>query len=216
MVVTYLGKSLVKVQVGELVVAINPFEKGDSGKAVKFGADIVLSSCTDEDHAGIDNVTYGNKVPFVADTPGEYEIAGTYITGLHTDTISIQKNTNYPNGKKRNTTFCILLENMTLCHLGAQHNEAINGETIEKMGHVDILVIPVGEDGLTPKGAYTLSKKIDPKIIIPVSHGGNIKKGALGEFIKEVGQENLKPQEKLVIKKKDLESKEGEVVVLST
>jgi superfamily II helicase len=39
-------------------------------------------------------------------------------------------------------------------------------------------------------------------------------KNALKTFLKEEGSEDVKPVEKLTLKKKDLEGKEGEVVVL--
>jgi superfamily II helicase len=39
--------------------------------------------------------------------------------------------------------------------------------------------------------------------------------GALKKFLKAEGEESVKPVDKLTLKKKDLEGKEGEVVVLS-
>jgi hypothetical protein len=38
---------------------------------------------------------------------------------------------------------------------------------------------------------------------------------ALKKFLKEAGEEAVKPIDKLTIRKKDLEGKEGEVVILS-
>jgi len=217
MIISYLGKSLVKIQVGDLVIAINPRDKDDTGKTVKFGADIVLISSSDSDHSSIESVTYGSKIPFVIDTPGEFEVAGAYITGLHTDTIEVGKSKLFPTGKKFNTSFCILLEGITVCHLGSQEDDVISGDIIEKMGEIDVLSLPIGGEGiLSPEKAYKLAKKLDPKIIIPISYGGSDpKKGALSEFLKEMGAEKISPQEKLVLKKKDLEGKEEEVIVLT-
>lgn len=216
MVISYLGKSLVKLQVGDLVVALNPFEKGENGKPVKFGADIVLISCTDEDHSAVDAVTYGSKIPFVADSAGEYEIGGTYVSGFLTDTISIKKSKTFPAGKKLNTSYCVYLESINVCTLGAQKNEEIDAKLMEKMGEIDVLILPVGEgDTLSIKGAYKVAKQLDPKIIIPVAYGkSDEKKGVLADFLKELGASKTSTEDKLVLKKKDLEGKSGEVVLL--
>jgi hypothetical protein len=56
--------------------------------------------------------------------------------------------------------------------------------------------------------------QFSPKIIIPAHFAEVGDKGALKVFLKEAGEEGVKPVDKLTIKKKDLEGKEGEVVVL--
>jgi hypothetical protein len=42
----------------------------------------------------------------------------------------------------------------------------------------------------------------------------NYDEKSLKTFLKEGGSEGLKPTEKLTVKKKDLEGKEGEIIVL--
>ncbi|KKR65419.1 MAG: hypothetical protein UU06_C0019G0014, partial [Parcubacteria group bacterium GW2011_GWB1_40_5] len=49
---------------------------------------------------------------------------------------------------------------------------------------------------------------------IPSHHGDVGVNNSLKMFLKEAGEEGIKPVDKLTIKKKDLEGKEGEVVVL--
>ena len=79
---------------------------------------------------------------------------------------------------------------------------------------IDILFVPVGGDGvLTPAQAYKIAVSIGPKIIIPVHYGDIGSTDALKAFLKEAG-ENPKPEAKLTLKKKDLEGKDADVVVL--
>jgi hypothetical protein len=55
--------------------------------------------------------------------------------------------------------------------------------------------------------------QFEPKHIIP-SHFDSGKKDTLKQFLKEAGAENVSPVDKLTIKRKDIEGKEGDVVVL--
>jgi hypothetical protein len=65
-----------------------------------------------------------------------------------------------------------------------------------------------GEGVLNADLAYKLVVKLEPKIIIPMHYGEVGEKDALKKFLKEAG-EDIKPIEKLTLKKKDLEGKEG-------
>jgi L-ascorbate metabolism protein UlaG (beta-lactamase superfamily) len=87
-------------------------------------------------------------------------------------------------------------------------------ESDEAIEEVDILFVPIGGDGvLDPASAYKLAVSIGPKIIIPIHYGEIGSKDALKQFLKEAG-ENPTPVPKLTLKKKDLEGKDADVVVL--
>ena len=53
---------------------------------------------------------------------------------------------------------------------------------------------------------------LEPKMIIPMDYDAS----SLKAFLKELGEEKADTVEKLTLKKKDLDNKEGEVVVLKT
>ena len=77
------------------------------------------------------------------------------------------------------------------------------------------MFIPIGGDGvLNAMEAAKLAVKIEPKIVIPVHYGEVGDKQALKIFLKESDSEDVKAIEKLTLKKKDLEGKDGEVIVL--
>ena len=86
MVITCLGAEFFKVQFGDITLAFNPVSK-DSALAAKlkpsrFGADVVLVSAYHEDFNGVDQVTFGDKQPFIISGPGEYEVKSVFIKGF--------------------------------------------------------------------------------------------------------------------------------------
>jgi len=85
------------------------------------------------------------------------------------------------------------------------------------MDSVDILFVPIGGDGvLNASDAHALAVAFESKIIIPIHYDGIGNSDSLKTFLKEAGAESVKPVDKLTVKKKDLENKSGEVVVLKS
>ena len=82
MIITYFGGEFFKVQFGDKILAFNPISKDSKLKASRFGADIVLVTAHHEDFNGVDQVTHGDKKPFVITGPGEYEVKEVFIKGL--------------------------------------------------------------------------------------------------------------------------------------
>jgi L-ascorbate metabolism protein UlaG (beta-lactamase superfamily) len=102
-------------------------------------------------------------------------------------------------------------EGMNLCFLGGLINADLNSETLEHLEDIDILFVPVGGSNvLDSANAYKLAVKLEPSLIIPCSYDSD----SLKKFLKESGDDSVKTEDKLVVKKKDLDGKEGEVVVL--
>lgn len=207
MIITYLGGQFVKVQFGDTILAFNPVSKESTLKTAKFGADIVLMSVNHADMNGVDQVTFGDKKPFVISGPGEYEVGGVFIKGFGSES-------GYGGEKRINTIYTVTLEGMNICFLGGVNTSELPKEADEAIDAVDILFVPIGGEGvLDPGRAYKLAVSIGPKIIIPVNYGDSGDKDALKKFLKEAG-DTPKAEPKLTLKKKDLEGKEAEVVVL--
>lgn len=203
MIITYLGGAFVKVQFGDTVLAFNPVSKDSEMKTAKFGADIVLSSLNHPDMNGLDQVSFGDKKAFSITGPGEYEVKDVFIKGLNSES-------SYGGEKRINTVYSVSLEGMNICFLGAVNTPELPKEADEAIDGVDILFVPIGGNGvLGPSDAYKLAVSLEPKIIIPILHDAT----SLKVFLKEAG-ENPKPETKITLKKKDLEGKEAEVVVL--
>lgn len=209
MIITYFGGEFFKVQFGDKTLAFNPISKDSKLKPSRFGADIVFVSAHHPDFNGIDQVSHGDKNPFVVSGPGEYEVKEIFIKGLASES-------KYGESPLINTIYTVSLENMNICFLGAINTTELKTETIEALDEIDILFVPIGGEGvLEPSKAYKLAVSLEPKIIIPMHYGDVGIKDALKVFLKEAG-ENPNPESKLTLKKKDLEGREGDVIVLDS
>ncbi len=206
MIITYHGGQFVKISQGDTVIAANPFGKNSAFKPIRFGARIGLVSVNHKDYNGVENLSHGDKVPFIVSGPGEYEIGGIAVTG----TLAAK-----PFGKDGllNTIYSVEMEGIRLCLLGALASAELSSEQIEGIGEVDILFVPIGGgDLMSPPDAEKIANTLGAKMVIPLGWGDDDKQLKL--FLKEAGAEGVKPIDKLTLKRKDLEGKEGEVVLL--
>ncbi|MEK7184980.1 MAG: MBL fold metallo-hydrolase [Patescibacteria group bacterium] len=212
MIITYFGAEFFKVQFGDTTLAFNPISKESSLAPKRFGADIVLSTTYHPDFNGVEQVTHGDKKPFSIKGPGEYEVSGVSIKGLP----SVSRYGGNNDIDLINTIYTVSLENMNICFLGAIGSTELKTETVEALDDIDILFVPIGGDGvLDPAHAYKFAVSLEPKIIIPMHYGDIGMKDALKIFLKEAG-ENPNPEVKLTLKKKDLEGKEGDIMLLQS
>ncbi|MDQ5955255.1 MAG: hypothetical protein QG621_258 [Patescibacteria group bacterium] len=204
MVISYLGGECFKITQGELTIALNPPSKYSKLKSARFGSDIVLVSQNHEDFNGADQMTYGEREPFVIMGPGEYEVKGVAVRGFGSES-------GY-DGEHLNTIYSILLEGTNLCFLGALGSSTLPPAAKQELDDIDILFVPIGGDGVLDKAeAYKLAVALEPKAIIPMHYTPE----SLKAFLKEAGVEGVKPIDKLTTKKKDLADKEGEIIVLA-
>jgi len=213
MVITWYGQSCFKIQSGDLIVAIDPFSKDIGLVSPRFRTDILLVTHEHFDHSYIESLT---GEPFIVQGPGEYEAKGVYMHGISTFHDKIQ-------GKDRgmNTAYKIEIEEINILHLGDFGEGALREETLDIIGDLDVLMIPVG-------GVYTIDgeeaakaiRQIEPKIVIPMHYkipGLKADLNSLEPFLKEMGLSSSERLEKLVIKKKDFtEDSKTSVVVLKT
>lgn len=213
MILTYFGKQFFKMQLGDTVIAVNPISKDsrlrqDSGGQAKlsgtrFGADVGLISVNHPDYNGADGITFGEKKPLIISGPGEYEVKGIFIKGFPSE-VEIA-------GKKYiNTIYTLSLDNINMCFLGALTKKELTPETKESVEGADIIFVPVGLPGFSPRDAYNLASSFGPKIIIPMDYDA----ASLKVFLKEGGAEDAEELDKYTVKRKDIEGKEGEIVLL--
>ncbi len=207
MIITYFGKQFFKIQQGETVLSFNPVSKSSkTGINAHFGADIALITTNHPDYNGIDQLSHGERVPFAITGPGDYEIKEIFIKGVLSNAFLDDKN-------YINTIYIFSVDNINVVFLGALSNSEISKEAREAVNSPDILFMPVGNKGmLDAKSAAKLASSLEPKMIIPMDYDN----ASLKTFLKETGEEKAEVVDKLTLKLKDLEGKEGEVVVLRT
>ena len=109
--------------------------------------------------------------------PGEYEMLEVEISGW--------------TNKDSSATYLVKTEEMRLVFMGEPMKELEPG-FLDKLGEVDILFVPAG---ISAK----VIKQIQPKIVVP----SYMKPAELKEFLEEV-EKKAEPEEKLVVKKKEL------------
>lgn len=207
MIITYYGKQFFKLEFGKLTIAINPISKNSKLKvSARFGADIALITTNHPDYNGVDQLTYGDREPFVIKGPGSYETKEIFIEGAMTRS-SLDEN------EYVNTVYSFNIDSMSVAFLGTLKAEDLPKEVGELISEVDVLFIPAfdeekGED--STRKLLALANSLSPKIIIPMDYD----KKQLEAFVKESGQDSVERLEKLTVKQRDIEGKKGEIIIL--
>ncbi len=206
MVISKTEKYSFKVSFGDKTIAINPVSKESKNKVSKYGSDIAISTLPHPDFSGFSEVSYKDKIPFKISGPGEYEVSEIFVKGFG---ISAK----YQGEDFLATTYTIAIDGINLTILSPLLNkEDFSNEAYEEFTNTDILILPLGDgDFLNSKEAVSIAKNFSPKAIIPAGYS---KKEDLQDFLKELGKENLKEEEKLTIKRSDLKEDEVKVVPL--
>ncbi|OGZ75426.1 MAG: hypothetical protein A3I87_03225, partial [Candidatus Staskawiczbacteria bacterium RIFCSPLOWO2_02_FULL_39_8] len=190
-------------------VVIDPFDEKIGLKVPNFEADILLITHHHYDH---DNVRAVKGSPFVIDGPGEYEIKGVFVQGIFSFHDGAE-------GKERgmNTIYMIESEGIRLCHLGDLGQKELTDEQLEKIGIVDVLMIPVGgEFTIDSSQAQKIIGQVEPKMVIPMHYELpklKVKLDDVGKFLKAMGKNAVEPQDKLTVKTSTL-PKEGEMEIV--
>jgi len=202
------GQNCFKIISKDVTLITDPFGTELGIKPPRTSANIVTLSCQDYNADGIKND------PLIFDTPGEYEAKGVLLRGLwsHRDNNE---------GKKLgvNTIFTIEMEGLRLCHLG-DLGHTLDDKLENKIDGVDILFVPVGNtDVVDSKKAVEIVKQIEPSLVIPMHFkipGLKSKLKDAQDFLREMGSKSAQPENKLLIKKKDLDAEKTDVKILKT
>ncbi|MCA9301948.1 MBL fold metallo-hydrolase, partial [candidate division WWE3 bacterium] len=196
MEITYIGHSCFKIKGKNISLVIDPYDPTMLGyKLPTLSADAVLLTHDHPDHANVQGV---KDYRLVISAPGEYEISDVFVYGLQTFHDESE-------GSKRgnNTIYSIEIDDFSLMHLG-DLGHILSAETLEKIGTVDVLMIPVG-------GVYTIDSaaavkvisSIEPGIIIPMHYQtadlkmAGDKLDSLDKFLDEMGIEKPRTEGKL-------------------
>ena len=124
----------------------------------------------------------------VIEGPGEYGIADFDIRG-----VAAQRHLDTEADPKVSTIYRIEAGDIRAAVVGNIY-EKLSEDQLEDIGIVDVLVIPVGGSGYTldATGAASLTRQIDPKIVIPVHYADSgikyeVPQSEVDVFISELG-----------------------------
>ena len=137
MEIVWYGHSCFRIsERGKGSVVTDPFDAAVAGYGpLKLKSEIVTVSCNDPVH------NYSKTVkgdPLVISGPGEYEVSGVFITGMHT--VSEKKETDGP----RNTLYIMDFGTLTVAHLGRVSHSPTQSD-VEAKGSVNIALVPIGD-----------------------------------------------------------------------
>lgn len=159
MEIQYLGHSCFLLTAkGGTTILTDPYTRVGYELPKEISVDIVTSSHGHFDHAYLQGVQYKTLV----DKAGQQSF----------DIIGIESFHDSKQGTLRgkNIIFKITVDGITFCHLG-DLGEEYNSDLIEKIGKVDVLLLPIG-------GTYTIDAEqakaymgaIKPKTVIPMHY----------------------------------------------
>ncbi|KKU52819.1 MAG: Zn-dependent hydrolase of the beta-lactamase fold-like protein [Candidatus Moranbacteria bacterium GW2011_GWE2_47_10] len=216
--IQYYGHSCFKITTkpggratDDVVIFFDPFDKETGLRPPQGQADVVLVSHDHHDH---NNVSALKGDPVVINAAGEYSVKGVNLVGLE---ALHDENEGRDRGKVN--IFILETEGFKICHLSDLGTD-LTPKQLEEIDGVDILMIPVGGtytvDG---KKASEIARKIEPAMIIPMHYklaGFKIDLTDEKPFCDAIGTCPKARVSKLTLKKKDLEGKNLEVVLMDT
>jgi len=216
MEIRWFGQSffVVRAKKGKKVlrIAIDPYNEKIGLRLPRVETQVVLMTCGDCNSIASKADLKGN--PFIVNEPGEYETEEVLIHGIR----SFRDN---KNGREKgiNIIYKFKAEEIDVCHLGALGQEELSPEHVERIGEVDILMIPVGgTDTIDGKEAAEIVSQIGPKIVIPMHYqipGSLVKLESVDKFLKNIGTEKASPLKTLEITSSEFsEEEKTEVAVL--
>jgi L-ascorbate metabolism protein UlaG (beta-lactamase superfamily) len=216
MIIQYYGHSCFKIITKpagrgqeDVTIFLDPFDKAVGLRPPQGSADLVLVTHDHHDHNNVEAI---KGEPHIIDIPGEYSVKGVNIVGMktfHDKKGGAEKGTN--------TIYILETEELRVCHMG-DLGESLSEKQLEEINGVNILMIPIGgKYTLDGKEAVDIIKKIEPEIVIPIHYkinGSTVDVDDEKKFCKEIGNCPKEKIMKINIKKKDLEGKSMEVVLM--
>lgn len=216
MQIQYYGQSCFKITTKpagrateDVSIFMDPFSKELGIRPPQGQADVVFVS---HDHWDHNNVSALKGDPVVIDTPGEFAVKGINVVGIESFHDGEEGAT-----KGKSTIYILEVEDLKICHLGDLGTE-LSGKQLEEIDGVDILFVPVGgKYTIDGKKAAEIVRKIEPAMVVPMHYkvsGSTAEIDDETKFCSEMGNCPKEKTAKLTIKKKDLEGKVMEVVLM--
>ncbi|MBU4331914.1 MBL fold metallo-hydrolase [Patescibacteria group bacterium] len=196
MYITWHGQNCFKLQLGKDILLIDPFDPAKVGLKLNAPkADIVVVTDPKVSYKEIKSNNEERGV-FLISSPGEYEVRGIFIYAIH-----------IKNAGAASFIYHIESEQVAIGHLGSI-NRALEDDELEALNGVDVLMIPVGGNGvLDAKKAAEVISQIEPRVVIPMHYklaGLKEKLDSVDKFCNEIGSCEKEQLVKLKLSKKDL------------
>jgi L-ascorbate metabolism protein UlaG (beta-lactamase superfamily) len=215
MEITWYGHSCFRLtERGLASVVTDPYDHKQVGyEALKLKADITTVS---HDKPGHNFLSAIKGDTHLIDGPGEFEIGGVFVTGIHTNG-HVKKD----GDEQRNTLYLFEFNGINVLHLGDLDRVPTQTE-VEAIGPVHVALVPVGGGGsLTGIKATEVISLLEPNIVIPMHYATPasgetaIPLEPLSKFLKEMGLGNVETVPSIKIPNVSSLPGETKVVVLA-
>ena len=183
MEIQYFGHScFALIDNNGISVLTDPYTKVGYELPKGLSADIVTVSHAHFDHAYVENIAYS----FLVHQSGQQTENIVGIDSYHDEKQGALRG--------KNVIYKITIDGIIFCHLG-DLGEAVSVEMVEKIGKVDVLLIPVG-------GTYTIDAEqakayvdaLSPKTVIPMHYrplDGILDIDSIEKFLKLFDEEEI-------------------------
>lgn len=208
MEITWLGHSCFRLKGKEAVVIIDPYPPDLGYSLGNPQANILALTHPHPNHSYVQGVA---GEPKKISGPGEYEIAGVFVSGIS----CFHDNTQ---GQKlgKNTIYHIVIDDVAICHLG-DLGHVPPPDMIEDIGNVEVLLVPVGGvSTIDAAAAAETVRRLQPKVVIPMHYKTPAvmkELDPIDKFLKEIGVKEVSSQPKLSLTRTTL-SPPTQVVLL--
>jgi L-ascorbate metabolism protein UlaG (beta-lactamase superfamily) len=203
--IQYFGANCVVINTGTARIVIDDNLADLGGKSVTKAGDVVLFT-------GPHGLP-PQDVKLTVDMPGEYEASDVSIYGIqaraHLDEDKI----------KTATMYKLIAKDLRILITGHVYPKFKESD-LEKIGTVDVMIVPVGGNGYTldPIGALEMIKEIEPKLIVPTHYADDklnypMPSQTLEQALQGLGMEPKDRVTKLKLKSGDLADTTQLVVV---
>ena len=203
MEITYLGQSCIRLRGRDTQVIVDPPD-GQLPGLGRVTPDIVVRT---EGATDPDRLRPGDGRSQEIAGAGEFEVRGVTVNGVDTG--------------EGLTLMRVEIDDVRVVSLGRLARQLTEDE-VEALGHIDVLVTPVGGgDALAPAAATKLVNTLSPAIVVPVRYRSPASPGSgayepVETFAKEMGlaEDTIQAQPKLNLNGAITGTDESRVVIL--
>jgi L-ascorbate metabolism protein UlaG (beta-lactamase superfamily) len=206
--ITWYGHSCFRLtERGQITVITDPYSNEIGLPPLRLKGDAVVT--ISHDQPGHNNVDAVSSVSYTLTGPGEYEIGGTFISGIAMNLVT-------DDVAHRNIAYVVRFGDLTVLHLGDLRHVP-DQSTIESLGEVTVALVPVGGgNSLKAAMAAEVISLIEPYYIVPMHYalpGLTIPLDPVDKFLKEMGVSTLHEEDSLKVLATSL-PEQPQVVVL--
>ncbi|KKW28437.1 MAG: hypothetical protein A3K06_01890 [Candidatus Doudnabacteria bacterium RIFCSPHIGHO2_01_52_17] len=204
MVISWFGLSSFKISSGNFTLVTDPFGKAVGLTPPRVQTDIAVISNNQNEYYNNQGSLAGEKI-FVVDGPGEFDARGVFVRGI----AAMGDPKNKVGGFDHTTIYGIAMEDIRLGFLGSIKQKELTETQLEELGEIHILMVPVGGKTVCDaEEAAAIINQIEPQIVVPMHYaqpGLKLPLDKVEQFLKETGSGKIIAQDKLTLKKSNLQ-----------